>query len=344
MKKERRIPIAAAIFLLVVAAQYAITTLILTSAGHRMPNALWIVRTMINFTILALTGVVAGIIVSAVRREFRIHMRVVRSLPWIGTTLLLIAGVALLGYEYGLLKITVHLVRDANFDALLWEIDRWLMLGVSPNVFLLEALSHPIFYKTFDWLYAFGFGNTMFGSFLLMFGWRHNPDRVGYLIGSTVVWLTGAWLYLAVPSLGPAYAFYDVWDGVRDSFPIATNLQGMLMKNHLLVRRLAEGERDLAIQIHLGIAAFPSLHVAFHAHFAFWLQRLVPKLRLLGWILVAIVFIGSVITGWHYMIDSVAGLALGWIGWRIGAWVAGPKKSALPPVADVPPVEVAGSR
>ncbi|HSN68962.1 MAG TPA: phosphatase PAP2 family protein [Thermoanaerobaculia bacterium] len=347
MKKERRIPVAIAVVLLILPIQYAINTAILTSFGHTMPNKLWILRTMFNFANIAVLGLVAGVIVSAVRREFRYHLRVLRSWPWIATTFLLIVGVSVLGYEYGLLKITVHLVRNVNYDAILWEIDRWMMLGISPNVFLLESLSHPVFYKTFDWLYAFGFAMTMFGSFVLLFGWRNNNDRIGYLAGSTVLWLSGAWLYLAVPSLGPAYAFYEVWDGVRHYFPVTNQVQKMLIENHLLVRRLAEGERNLSIHIHLGIAAFPSLHVGFHAHFAFWLQRLVPRLRLLGWILLAIVFIGSVITGWHYVIDSIAGLILGWLGWRVGAWVAGPRRSAAPPAADVAPVaaeEVAGGK
>jgi hypothetical protein len=329
-KERRRITVAIAVVLAIYAIQYAVNYAILVRV-QPPPRPYWILKTMFNFATIALIGLAASIVISAIRRELRFHLRVLRTAPWLWTTFLLILGVAVLGYDYGLLKITVHMVRHVTYDAALWEIDRWLLLGVSPNVFLLEALSHPVFRRAFDWLYAFGFGTTMFGSFVLLFGWRNNNDRIGYLVGSTVVWLTGAWLYFAFPSLGPAYAFYEVFDGARGDFPIAVGLQKMLLDNHLLVRRLAEGERDLFIQIHLGIAAFPSLHVAFHAHFAFWFQRLVPRLRLLGWILLAIVFIGSVITGWHYLIDSVAGVVLGWLGWVVGAWIAGPRRSASPP-------------
>ncbi len=333
MNKERRVPIAIAVLLGIFALQYLANAAILASAGHPMPSLKWVLRTAFNFAHLVLPGIVAGVILSALRRELRLHLRIIRSWRWIATTLLLVFGVSVLGYEYGVLKITVHLVRRVNFDAALWEIDRWLMLGVSPNVFLLEAFSHPLFYRAFDRLYAVAFGITMMASFVLMFGWRDNRDRVGFLAGSAVLWLGGAWLYLAVPSLGPAYAFYDVWDRVRESFPMTTSIQNMLLQNHLLVLRLAEGERNLGINVHMGIAAFPSLHVAFHAHFAFWLQRLVPRIRLLGWVLLAVVFIGSVITGWHYLIDAVGGVILAWLAWRVGAWVAGPKEPAAVPVS-----------
>jgi hypothetical protein len=330
MNKERRITIAIAAIFVILPLQYLINRGILTASGHPTPHLKSILKTAFNFSFLAVAGVILGVVFSAIRREFRLHLRVLLQWRWIATTLLLIFCVAVIGFEYGVLKITVHLVRRETFDALLWEIDRWLMFGVSPNVFFLEALSHPVFYRVFDWLYAFAFGATMAASFALMFGWRHNDDRIGYLAGSAVLWLGGAWLYLAVPSLGPTYAFYGVWDTVREHFPTTMAIQKMLLNNHLRVLRLAGGEKDLAISVHMGIAAFPSLHVAFHAYFAFWLQRLVPAVRLVGWLLVGVVFVGSVITGWHYMIDSIAGLLLAWLAWRVGAWVAGPKTARAP--------------
>ncbi len=325
MNKERRLTIAVATISVIFAADYAINAAILTGAGQPLPLFEGVINTVFNFSRLALAGIVAGIVVSAIRRELSLHLRIMRGWRWIASTLVLIVGVSFLGFEYGMLKITVHLVRRANYDAMLWEIDRWLMLGVSPNVFLLEAFSHPLFYRTFDWLYGMAFVSTLVASFILIFAWRDEGDRIGYLAGNVIIWLGGAWLYFALPSLGPAYAFYDVWDRVREHFPVTMGLQKMLINNHLRVLEMARGARGLPVHINMGIAAFPSLHVAFHAYFAFWLQRLIPKLRLLGWILLAVMFIGSVITGWHYMIDSVAGVLLAWLGWRVGAWVAGPK-------------------
>ncbi|HEY0787603.1 MAG TPA: phosphatase PAP2 family protein [Thermoanaerobaculia bacterium] len=323
MNKERRVTIAIAAMLVIFPVQYAINAAILSSRGIPLPLFSGVYQTLINFTGLAVAGIAAGIVVSALRRELRLHLDALRSRPWLGSTLVLIVGVSMVGYLYGMLKISVHLVRRTTYDGLLWEIDRWLMLGISPNVFLLESLSHPLFYRTFDKLYAFAFFFTMIASFLLIFGWRDPRERIGYLAGSVVLWIAGAWLYFAVPSLGPAYAFYDVWDAVRAHFPTTMTIQKMLINNHLRVLETARGARGIPIHIQMGIAAFPSLHVAFHAYFAFWLQRLVPKLRLLGWILVTVMFIGSVITGWHYMIDSVAGIVLAWVSWRVGRWVAG---------------------
>jgi hypothetical protein len=294
--------------------------------GLPLPRIRWVLS-ILTFSGLALVGALLGVIISALRREVRVHLAVLASWRWLATTAFLVAGTILLGVLYGLLKITVHMVRPIKYDAFFWELDAALFFGNSPNVFLLELLSNPVVLRGFDWLYTFGFMGTMIASFLLMFGWRRNNERIGFLAGSAMLWLTGAWLYFALPSLGPAYAFYDIWDDVREYLPWTQATQNALLKNHLEALRLAAGEPNLPVSIHMGIGAFPSLHVAFLTYVAFWVQRLVPSLRLWGWLLVGVVFIGSVITGWHYLVDSIAGIGLAWIAWRAGAWVAGPRES-----------------
>ena len=32
-----------------------------------------------------------------------------------------------------------------------------------------------------------------------------------------------------------------------------------------------------------------------------------------------IIFLGSIVTGWHYLIDSIAGLALAFVAWAVVA-------------------------
>ncbi len=78
------------------------------------------------------------------------------------------------------------------------------------------------------------------------------------------------------------------------------------MHNYNVVRGYARG----TINILLGIAAFPSLHVAFQA--LLWLC--VRRLSQWGGIVFGVAFVimsfGSVITGWHYLIDALAGVAM----------------------------------
>jgi hypothetical protein len=325
MENERRVRVAVIAIAAVLALQFAANVVLLRSVGLGLPDIRWVASFML-FVGFAVGGVLLGAIVAASRGETRLYLAAVNTWRWRATTLLLIAGITLLGLLYGLLKIAVHMARPVKYDALLWKIDSALFLGSSPNVFLLELFSHPLLLRVFDWLYPFAFMGTVVASLLLIFGWPSNRERIGFLGGNVLLWLGGAWLYFAFPSLGPAYAYFEVWDEVREYFPWTQATQNALLENHLLALRMAAGERDLPVSVHMGIGAFPSLHVAFHALFAFWLQRLVPRLRLLGWVMVGIVFIGSVITGWHYLVDSLAGLGLAWIAWRAGAWVGGGSK------------------
>ena len=60
----------------------------------------------------------------------------------------------------------------------------------------------------------------------------------------------------------------------------------------------------------MGIAAFPSLHVGFQTYVFLWMRRLWTSGEVLFGIFVVVIFLGSMITGWHYFIDGVAGAAL----------------------------------
>ncbi len=318
MDTTRRRTIALVLVAAFLPLQYAINAAILTSHRISVPSLLWLAYTASGFLVPLAGGIVGGLVVAAFRRELRLQARVMLSWRWIATTLVIFAISGVLAWLYSVLKITAHATRGVSYDALLWKIDSWLLLGASPNIFFLELLAHPLAYRAIDFLYVGVFTTTITASFVLMFGWRRNDDRIAYLVGSVILWLGGAWLYYALPSLGPAYAFYEVWDAVREDFPRAMFLQKTLLDNHMRLLRLAAGEIvPRPVNVYLGIGAFPSLHVGFHVYFALWLQRLIPRLRIVGWVLVIVVAVGSVVTGWHYLVDSIAGGLL-----ALGAYVA----------------------
>jgi hypothetical protein len=53
-----------------------------------------------------------------------------------------------------------------------------------------------------------------------------------------------------------------------------------------------------------GISAMPSVHVAIAVLNAWYLTRLNRWLGVLGWLFAAVIFFGSVYTGWHYAVDG----------------------------------------
>jgi membrane-associated phospholipid phosphatase len=98
----------------------------------------------------------------------------------------------------------------------------------------------------------------------------------------------------------------------RDTLRITQTFQALLMRNYQNVIRAASGQPAGEIRIAFGIGAFPSLHVAFQMYVFLWMRRLWTAGEVLFGIFVLVIFLGSMITGWHFMIDALAGLMLGW--------------------------------
>jgi hypothetical protein len=61
---------------------------------------------------------------------------------------------------------------------------------------------------------------------------------------------------------------------------------------------------------------------------------MIGKLRPAGsgrrMVVVSLIFVGSIVTGWHSMIDSIAGILLGWASDRIAVAVVPPEGESTP--------------
>jgi PAP2 superfamily. len=128
---------------------------------------------------------------------------------------------------------------------------------------------------------------------------------------NVAMWLIGAWLYVAVPSLGPAYRFPEIWLPLAAQFVHSQAYQHLLMTNYQNVLAYARGVAR-PVNVLFGIAAFPSLHVAFQTLVFLWMRRVWRAGEMLFAIFTAVIFVGSVVTGWHYLVDGLAGFALAW--------------------------------
>jgi len=142
------------------------------------------------------------------------------------------------------------------------------------------------------------------------------------MTSSVVMWLIGAWLYMTVPSLGPAYRFPDIWFPYEKGLGWTQWSQAMLMRNYQAVIRLSRGLGPEKISVSFGIAAFPSLHVATQTQIAIWMRKWWRPGAILFTLAAFFVFIGSMITGWHYLIDGIAGIALAFGTYAVSQWIA----------------------
>jgi hypothetical protein len=270
----------------------------------------------LSLALQALAGIGIRCVVALVRKD-REYFRTIRTAEWLADTVRLIVAAALGMFTYGWIKLTVPIYHPTLFDQTLWDLDQLLGFGVAPTVFLLDLFGIPTFLRTIDWLYA----NVFFASTIIasayFFSDPRRKIRVGFANGYAVLWITGAWLYLAVPSLGPAYAFKDTWMVHGESLRITQYFQALLMRNYQNVLRTASGQ-SAPVSIVLGIGAFPSLHVAFQTYVFLWMRRLWTSGEVLFGIFAVAIFLGSMITGWHYLVDGIAGLVMAYVCYRIG--------------------------
>jgi membrane-associated phospholipid phosphatase len=115
---------------------------------------------------------------------------------------------------------------------------------------------------------------------------------------------------MLVPSIGPAYSFPGIWSAAEPFLQLSRHFQAVLIKNYQAVLRLPSGGSVGDVQLMFGVAAFPSLHVAFQTFTFLWMRRVWISGQVVFGIFALVILIGSVITGWHYLIDGIAGIVM----------------------------------
>lgn len=273
-------------------------------------------------------GLVAHAIAAAFGSGVRAYLRRIRRWPWWFLSLRLLLASALVVHVYVWIKSMLPLLHRRLFDEIFWEIDRWLFFGVSPNVLALYLFRQPAVLRAIDAAYGAVFAASFLGALAIFFACRWDRLRVAFATGFSSLWLAGAWLYLLTPSLGPCYVFPEVWKPFVPLLPASTFIQQALWENYQMVPLIGRGVIPPEFNLNEGIAAFPSIHVGLQAFVALWAARLWRFMKLPAYFSVVLVFVGSIVTGWHYLIDSVAGLLMGWGAYWLGCRLAGLRRAA----------------
>jgi len=259
---------------------------------------------------LLVAGFLCQLAAAAWRREVRVYLRAVGSLQ----SLLLLArawlALAAVTFAYTYLKVNVPWLNDRLFDGTLERLDRALHFGFSPSVFAVELVGGTILAPLLDVYYLLWLTTILL--FQSATFWSAGLSRRrNFLLACGLLWFAGAWLYVALPAVGPCYATPDVYAGVRNELPNATALQARLWRNHEQVVASRDGRRR-EIQPLLAVAAMPSLHVGGHWLLALWARRHARRLFLPFALATGLTFLGSLVTGWHWAVDGYAGMLLAW--------------------------------
>jgi hypothetical protein len=261
------------------------------------------------FLVDIFVGVGARSLIASTRKRTGTYLRSISRTAWLTDVVRMLVFGVLTMFVYGWIKLVIPILHPRLFDQELWDLDRLLFFGYSPNILLIDLFSNRFFLHVIDQAYARIFFISMLGTFAFFFSEPSRRLRLAFITGNATLWLTGAWLYLLIPSLGPAYRFPDVWLAHADSLRVTQHFQAALMHNYQNVLRLAHDPR-LHIDFSFGVAAFPSMHVAFQAFAFLWMRRLWKSGEVIMSIFTLTILLGSVITGWHYLIDGIAGIAL----------------------------------
>ncbi|MGO1167811.1 MAG: phosphatase PAP2 family protein [Janibacter sp.] len=289
----------------------------------------------------------AGVLIAAVRRrgvrQLRLGVVEVLKHEWtIGRTLYIITGLATfyvtyVGYRN--LKSVLPVYRDGTlYDRDLLQIDRWLFGGVDPATVLHAVFGTDITAVILSAVYLayLPLVPISLGVFLVL----SRDMRVGAWYATTLClnWVFGVVSYYLIPAVGPIYSRPDLYTDLAATS--VTGLQQGLLDNRLEFLT-SPGTSDA---IH-GVAAFASLHVSVTFAAALFLHRTVrlKAVRVAGWTFFGLTFLATLYFGWHYVLDNVAGIAIGWAALAIGARATGCTPEKLKQLRDEPVIDSPGA-
>jgi len=261
---------------------------------------------------VTLVGIALQFVAHAiVERQVRPYLRSIASLGWLGLTVRLWIAMLAFAYTYTWLKVSIPLLRARLFDVELWHLDRWLHFGVSPTLLAINLVADSPFAPWVDRLYGWWLP-TIPVIMCYVFATVGDSRRRNFALANAVLWTVGAWLYYALPALGPCYSSPDALEPIRQSMPVAIRTQEVLWQNYLLLVR-SRGSMLEVFSPLFGVAAMPSLHVAGYAAYTLWARRHARRWYPLGVVATLFIFFGSLATGWHYAVDGYVGLLLAWV-------------------------------
>lgn len=267
----------------------------------------------------ALGFTVSTALLLAVREVSRRRRGRPRAYPFSIEVLLLLRAAAVLLpvlSVHFLLKSFIWLVNPRTWDAFLWDVDRVVHLGLSPSLLLTGAFTSGAFLRFLDVVYSNFYFLLIVVSVPVLLVLGDLNRRMGFLAAYTFIWIAGSLVYLAFPSWGPVFVVSDVFAESLRHMPATVRVQQVLfgeissLVNDPLAQRY----------VRLGcVAAFPSLHLAVVTVFTAASRRISRRWFVANVVIVILMLIGSVVSGYHYLVDGWAGIVLGLGAFRLGS-------------------------
>ncbi len=202
------------------------------------------------------------------------------------------------------IKQAIPFINPLLYDRELVFLDKFIHLGINPNLLTVSLLGGDFFTPLMDKIYVLWY---ILNPLILVF-FAILPDRKihrRFFASYFALWIYGGLFAVMFPSLGPIYCYPSWFKNLK--MPFASSLQGMLLNHYN--QALADPEK-YKIYNYEGIAAFPSLHVAVAALFAFFFWKVNRTAGIIIGVYTVLIQSGSVLLGWHYAVDGYFGILL----------------------------------
>lgn len=207
-------------------------------------------------------------------------------------------------------------INPALYDEAFRQLDILLFLGTDPVRYMTQhpVFAHPLFCAFMDRAYVLWYPVKLLVAAWFLF----QPDLAELRRFSSALvfmWASHIVVVLLWPSLGPAFITPEWFHGLN--LPVAQAIQAELLEGYRLVLE----NPAASVRQFEGISGFPSLHVGLVGMFALFLWR---HSRLAGgvmWAYTLVTFIGSGLTGWHYLCDGIAGMVMALVAFGLTRWL-----------------------
>jgi membrane-associated phospholipid phosphatase len=240
--------------------------------------------------------------------------------PWRRLRPVLIGLAAFYGtyVSYRNLKHFLPLLRPDLVDDELRELDLAMTGGVAPAQVLHDLLGTGVAAHVLSWVYLgfLVFVPASLGLALVATG--RAGQASWYVTALCLNWSLGTASYYVLPSMGPVYAQPGLFSDLPETG--TSKLQASLLESRSLV--VTDPQATERVQ---SIAAFASLHTSIIFTAALIAQIVLASIvvRTLLWAFFGLTGVATIYFGWHYIVDDIAGLAIGVLAVLLAGWGTG---------------------
>ena len=207
-----------------------------------------------------------------------------------------------------------------NWDPEFITLDRMLFGGYDGWEWTHAFLYEPWMTASIDRLYVLWFPIVITCVCATAVSPLNSKTRLTFLMTFILNWgIVGCLFATVFSSAGPVFVNRISED--TSFVPMLLRLREIHATEYLFtvegIDFLWEGHVGVEGVVPFGITAFPSLHVCISALIYYYLRACSRVLGWLGFVFLALILLGSVHLGWHYLVDGIAGIALCYVHWKL---------------------------